>query len=74
MVIQVPVRVAGGLVFELLGQSVGDPYIKEDDVPVVLRSWQAQKFLVTALHLKGTTSCLNILGVIEVQVCFLSCS
>ncbi|GAA0156869.1 transporter [Lithospermum erythrorhizon] len=35
---EVPVRVAGGLLFELLGQSVGDPYINEDDVPVVLRS------------------------------------
>nr|XP_043624358.1 zinc transport protein ZntB-like [Erigeron canadensis]XP_043624359.1 zinc transport protein ZntB-like [Erigeron canadensis] len=64
---EVPVRVAGGLVFELLGQSVGDPYTKEDDIPVVLRSWQAQNFLITALHLKGVTSCLNVLGVIEVQ-------
>ncbi|KAK1425368.1 hypothetical protein QVD17_20719 [Tagetes erecta] len=64
---EVPVRVAGGLVFELLGQSVGDPYKKEDDVPVVLRSWQAQNFLITALHQKGDTSSLNVLGVIEVQ-------
>lgn len=54
--------------FELLGQSVGDPYKKEDDVPVVLRSWQAQNFLITALHQKGDTSSLNVLGVIEVQV------
>ncbi|KAD4982834.1 hypothetical protein R6Q59_002466 [Mikania micrantha] len=64
---EVPVRVAGGLVFELLGQSVGDPYISEDDVPVVLRSWQAHNFLITALHQKGVTSSLNVLGVIEVQ-------
>ncbi|GMN54935.1 hypothetical protein TIFTF001_024048 [Ficus carica] len=47
---EVPVRVAGGLLFELLGQSVGDPLHEEDDVPVVLRSWQAHNFLVTALH------------------------
>ncbi|MFS8027716.1 putative Mg2+ transporter protein, CorA-like/Zinc transport protein ZntB [Helianthus anomalus] len=64
---EVPVRVAGGLLFELLGQSIGDPYIKEDDVPVVLRSWQAQNFLITALHQKGDTPGLNVLGVIEVQ-------
>lgn len=64
---EVPVRVAGGLVFELLGQSVGDPNNNEDDVPVVLRSWQAQNFLITALHQKGVTSNLNVLGVIEVQ-------
>ncbi|PWA94122.1 Mg2+ transporter protein, CorA-like/Zinc transport protein ZntB [Artemisia annua] len=64
---EVPVRVAGGLVFELLGQSVGDPYVKEDDVPVVLRSWQAQNFLITALHTKGEAPNLNVLGVIEVQ-------
>ncbi|KVH97411.1 Mg2+ transporter protein, CorA-like/Zinc transport protein ZntB, partial [Cynara cardunculus var. scolymus] len=64
---EVPVRVAGGLLFELLGQSVGDPYKDEDDVPVVLRSWQARNFLITALHQKGDTSSLNVLGVIEVQ-------
>ncbi|KAI3796419.1 hypothetical protein L1987_39089 [Smallanthus sonchifolius] len=64
---EVPVRVAGGLLFELLGQSVGDPYKNEDDVPIVLRSWQAQNFLITALHQKGSTSSLNVLGVIEVQ-------
>ncbi|KAL9999308.1 putative Mg2+ transporter protein, CorA-like/Zinc transport protein ZntB [Helianthus debilis subsp. tardiflorus] len=64
---EVPVRVAGGLLFELLGQSIGDPYIKEDDMPVVLRSWQAQNFLITALHQKGETPGLNVLGVIEVQ-------
>lgn len=64
---EVPVRVAGGLLFELLGQSVGDPHHNEEDVPIVLRSWQAQKFLVTALHVKGTVNHLNILGVEEVQ-------
>lgn len=64
---EVPVRVAGGLLFELLGQSFGDPYNNEDEIPVVLRSWQAQNFLVTALHEKGVTSNLNVLGVIEVQ-------
>ncbi|KAI3498077.1 hypothetical protein L1887_33812 [Cichorium endivia] len=64
---EVPVRVAGGLLFELLGQSFGDPYNDEDEIPVVLRSWQAQNFLVTALHEKGVTSNLNVLGVIEVQ-------
>ncbi|XP_076912703.1 uncharacterized protein LOC143571073 [Bidens hawaiensis] len=64
---EVPVRVAGGLLFELLGQSFGDPYKTEDDVPVVLRSWQSQNFLITALHQKAVTSSLNVLGIIEVQ-------
>lgn len=68
-VIQVPVRVAGGLLFELLGQSAGDPYVDEDDIPVVLRSWQAQNFLITALHMKGSASNVNVLGITEVQVC-----
>lgn len=66
--IQVPVRVAGGLLFELLGQSVGDPKANEDDIPIVLRSWQAQNFLITALHIKGKVSRSNILGITEVQV------
>ncbi|KAH9610305.1 hypothetical protein KSS87_000361 [Heliosperma pusillum] len=64
---EVPVRVAGGLLFELLGQSAGDPLDKEDDIPVVLRSWQAQNFLVTAMHIKGSASNINVLGVMEVQ-------
>ncbi|GLJ21255.1 hypothetical protein SUGI_0390150, partial [Cryptomeria japonica] len=64
---EVPVRVAGGLLFELLGQTVGDPQREEDDIPIVLRSWQAQNFLVTALHVKGTVPYLNVLGIIEVQ-------
>lgn len=65
---QVPVRVSGGLLFELLGQSAGDPFVGEDDVPVVLRSWQAQNFLVSALHVKGSASNINVLGIAEVQV------
>ncbi|XP_021898407.1 uncharacterized protein LOC110815060 isoform X2 [Carica papaya] len=64
---QVPVRVAGGLLFELLGQSVGDPFVNEDDLPIVLRSWQTQNFLVTALHVKGFASNVNVLGITEVQ-------
>ncbi|KAH9770779.1 Magnesium transporter CorA-like family protein [Citrus sinensis] len=64
---EVPVRVAGGLLFELLGQSAGDPLVDEDDVPIVLRSWQAQKILLTALHVKGSTSNINVLGIMEVQ-------
>lgn len=64
---EVPVRVAGGLLFELLGQSAGDPFIEEDDIPVVLRSWQAQNFLLTALHIKGNVSGANVLGIAEVQ-------
>lgn len=64
---EVPVRVAGGLLFELLGQSVGDPFCDEDDTPVVLRSWQAQNFLVTAMHVKGCASNINVLGITEVQ-------
>ncbi|KAI9176825.1 hypothetical protein LWI28_007606 [Acer negundo] len=64
---EVPVRVAGGLLFELLGQSAGDPLFDEDDIPIVLRSWQAQNFLVTALHVKGSASNINVLGITEVQ-------
>lgn len=64
---EVPVRVAGGLLFELLGQSAGDPFVDEDDIPIVLRSWHAQNFLVTALHIKGHVSRVNILGITEVQ-------
>lgn len=60
-------RVAGGLLFELLGQSVGEE--AGEDVPVVLRSWQAQRYLITAAHVKGDVdSNLNVLGVVEVQV------
>lgn len=50
------------------GQSVGDPFVEEDDIPIVLRSWQAQNFLITALHIKGTVSRVNVLGITEVQV------
>ncbi|KAJ7968866.1 Magnesium transporter CorA-like family protein [Quillaja saponaria] len=64
---EVPVRVAGGLLFELLGQSAGDPFVDEDDIPIVLRSWQAQNFLVTAMHIKGSMSSVNVLGITEVQ-------
>lgn len=64
---EVPVRVAGGLLFELLGQSVGDPFCDEDDTPIVLRSWQAQNFLITAMHVKGSASNVNVLGITEVQ-------
>ncbi|KAH9749309.1 Magnesium transporter CorA-like family protein [Citrus sinensis] len=64
---EVPVRVAGGLLFELLGQSAGDPFVDEDDIPIVLRSWQAQNFLITALHVKGPVSSNNVLGITEVQ-------
>lgn len=61
--------VAGGLLFELLGQSVGDSSMDEDDIPIVLRSWQGQNFLLTALRVKGSASNLNVLGIAEVQVC-----
>ncbi|BBH01061.1 Magnesium transporter CorA-like family protein [Prunus dulcis] len=64
---EVPVRVAGGLLFELLGQSAGNPFVDEDDIPIVLRSWQAQNFLVTVLHIKGHVSSVNVLGITEVQ-------
>ncbi|CAI8590448.1 unnamed protein product [Vicia faba] len=64
---EVPVRVAGGLLFELLGQSAGDPLVEEDDIPIVLRSWQAQNFLVTVMHIKGSVSRINVLGITEVQ-------
>jgi hypothetical protein len=65
---QVPIRVSGGLLFELLGQSVGDPAGDEDDIPIVLRAWQAQNFLITALHVKGSAPNINVIGVTEVQV------
>lgn len=58
---------AEGLLFELLGQSAGDPNIDEDDIPVVIRSWQAQNFLITVLHVKGSAENLNVLGITEVQ-------
>ncbi|KAM7259871.1 hypothetical protein ACFE04_015612 [Oxalis oulophora] len=64
---EVPVRVAGGLLFEILGQSAGDPFVDEDDIPIVVRSWQAQNFLITVLHLKGRVQIPNVLGIMEVQ-------
>jgi hypothetical protein len=57
-----------GLLFELLGQSIGDPNHEEEDIPIVLRSWRAQSFLVTTMHVKGPSSNINVLGVTEVQV------
>lgn len=59
------------MLFELLGQTVGDPRLDEEDVPVVLRSWQAKNFLITSMHVKGMVQNLNVLGVLEVQVSFL---
>ncbi|TVU34451.1 hypothetical protein EJB05_16284, partial [Eragrostis curvula] len=70
---EVPVRVSGGLLFELLGQSVGDPARDEDNIPVVLRAWQAQNFLITALHVKGAASNVNVIGVTEVQELLSAC-
>ncbi|KAM1188451.1 hypothetical protein ACFX13_025069 [Malus domestica] len=64
---KVPVRVACGLLLKLLGQSAGDPLVNEDDIPVVLRSWQSHNFLVTALHVKGSAQNVNVLGISEVQ-------
>ncbi|KAL2641625.1 hypothetical protein R1flu_009212 [Riccia fluitans] len=64
---EVPVRVSGGILFELLGQSVGDPHRNEDDIPIVLRSWASQNFLVTAMHVKGDVASLNVIGISEVQ-------
>ncbi|KAE8799081.1 hypothetical protein D1007_25552 [Hordeum vulgare] len=70
---EVPVRVAGGLLFELLGQSVGDPAGDEDDIPIVLRAWQAQNFLITALHVKASAPNINVIGVTEVQELLSAC-
>lgn len=61
-------RVAGGLLFELTGHSIGDPTRDEEDVPVVFRSWQSQNYLITSMHVKGVLPNLNVLGVLEVQV------
>ena len=47
---------------------MGDPLAEEDDIPVVMRSWQAQNFLLTSLHVKGSSSSINVLGIAEVQV------
>ena len=68
LVLQVPVRVAGGLLFELTGHSIGDPNHDEEDIAVILRSWQSQNFLITSMHVKGIINHLNVLGVMEVQV------
>ncbi|KAL3522639.1 hypothetical protein ACH5RR_015473 [Cinchona calisaya] len=56
-----------GPIVELLGQSAGDPYVGEDDIPIVLRSWQTHNFLMTALHGKGSATRINVLGITEVQ-------
>ncbi|KAK4836254.1 hypothetical protein QYF36_020478 [Acer negundo] len=64
---KVPVKVTGGLLFELLGYSVGDPFVDEDDIPIILRSWQAHNYLITVLHIKGHVSCNNVLGITEVE-------
>ena len=61
-------RVAGGLLFELTGHSIGDESRGEEDIAVVLRCWQAQNFLITSMHVKGIVQHLNVLGVMEVQV------
>ncbi|KAF0898531.1 hypothetical protein E2562_008125 [Oryza meyeriana var. granulata] len=70
---EVPVRVAGGLLFELLGQSAGDPARDEEDIPIVIRAWQAQNFLITALHVKGSAPNINVIGVTEVQELLSAC-
>ncbi|TVU34444.1 hypothetical protein EJB05_16276, partial [Eragrostis curvula] len=70
---EVPVRVSGGLLFELLGQSVGDSARDEDDIPIVLRAWQTQNFLITVLHVKGAASNVNVIGVTEVQELLSTC-
>ncbi|PQM37193.1 uncharacterized protein Pyn_39949 [Prunus yedoensis var. nudiflora] len=71
---EVPVRVACGLLFELLGQSAGDPLVNEDDIPIVLRSWQAHNFLVTSncLLLRALT-CRNSHEIIAHLACRLAC-
>ncbi|KAJ1284180.1 hypothetical protein BS78_03G185500, partial [Paspalum vaginatum] len=69
----VPVRVSGGLLFELLGQSVGDPTRDEDDIPIVIRAWQAQNILITAVHVKGSAPNINVIGVTEVQELLSAC-
>ncbi|KAL6225481.1 hypothetical protein ACLB2K_004331 [Fragaria x ananassa] len=39
---------------------------RDNDTPIVLRSWQDQNFLVTVLHIKGHVSSANVLGITEV--------
>ena len=55
------------MLFELLGQSASDPFVDEDDIPIVLRSWQAQNFLITILHIKVPVLGNNVLGITEVE-------
>ncbi|XWS41040.1 hypothetical protein CRYUN_Cryun17cG0046800 [Craigia yunnanensis] len=43
----------------LFYESVGDLLADEDDIPIVLRSWHAQNFLIIALHVKGSASNIN---------------
>ncbi|CAA6661288.1 unnamed protein product [Spirodela intermedia] len=57
---EVPVRVAGGILFELLGQSVGDPFCDEDDIPIEL------------LYAGGTTAPKSVHEVIAHLACRLS--
>ncbi|XP_020574832.1 uncharacterized protein LOC110020894 isoform X2 [Phalaenopsis equestris] len=66
-IFSVPVEMEGGLLFELLGYSVSDPSSKVDDTPIVLRSYHTQQFLLTVLHLKGSSSKINVKGINEVQ-------
>ncbi|MCL7051422.1 hypothetical protein MKW94_003239 [Papaver nudicaule] len=51
---KVPVRVGGGMLFELLGISAGNPFVDEDDTPILLRSFTAQNFLVSFQELLAT--------------------
>ncbi|KAK2994905.1 hypothetical protein RJ640_012098, partial [Escallonia rubra] len=51
----------------LFYESAGDPFVEEHDIPIVLRSWQEQNFLVTALHIKGSASNINVQGILEIQ-------
>ncbi|KAI3937704.1 hypothetical protein MKW92_010586 [Papaver armeniacum] len=41
--------------------------VADDDIPIVLRSWKAQNFLISVLHVKGPASHINVLGITEVQ-------
>ncbi|XP_026397173.1 uncharacterized protein LOC113291908 [Papaver somniferum] len=54
----------GGMLFDLKGKSVGNPFADKDDSPIVLRSLTAQNFLISVLHGKKTA---NVRGITEVQ-------
>ncbi|KAI3853102.1 hypothetical protein MKW92_008072 [Papaver armeniacum] len=57
-------RFQGGMLFDLKGKSVGNPFADKDDSTIVLRSLAAQNFLISVLNGKETA---KFKGITEVQ-------